>query len=124
MINFRESVHIDHLRAANVGQLIHIRGTAIRYVIYSYAFYKQCFIKPQKVFTCFENSRVTNAAQMCTWLTFECEKCESDCVVEQKQRGKYTRPQKCPSGDGCRSQSFVPKRNCPSTWSIKKQSIM
>ena len=61
---------------------------------------------------------------MCTWLTFECEKCESDCVVEQKQRGKYTRPQKCPSGDGCRSQSFVPKRNCPSTWSIKNKAML
>ena len=30
LTNFRESVHIDHLRAANVGQLIHIRGPAIR----------------------------------------------------------------------------------------------
>ena len=92
---FQETAQIALLRAADVGQLVHIRGTVIR---------------------------VSNISEMCTWLTFECEKCETDCVVEQKPQGKYTRPLKCPQ-ENCRSQSFSVKRSCPSTWTVSSQTI-
>ena len=91
---FKESAQIGHLRAIDVGQLVHIRGTVVR---------------------------VGHISEMCTWLTYECERCDNFCVVEQPH-GKYTRPQKCPQ-EGCRSQTFVPKRNYPSTWTVPSQTI-
>ena len=66
--------------------------------------------------------RVANISQMCTWLTFKCEHCEALCGVEQKPKGRFVLPNKCPS-DGCRSQTFTPCRSDPGTMTVNSQTI-
>ena len=66
--------------------------------------------------------RVENISQMCTWLTFKCENCDALCGVEQRSKGRFVRPNKCPS-DGCRSQTFTANRSNPSTITVNRQFI-
>ena len=83
------------LRSENVGQLLSVQCSVIRQ---------------------------GHLSQLCTWLTFQCEKCDSFCVVEQKPKGRYVRPNKCPS-EGCRSQIFTPQRSHPATKTVNSQMI-
>eukprot|EP00093_Oithona_nana_P009976 09976.XXX_141707_143827_1 [CDS] Oithona nana genome sequencing. len=66
--------------------------------------------------------RQGHISQLCTWLAFQCEKCDATCVVEQKPKGRYVRPNKCPS-EGCRSQTFTPQRSHPATKTINSQML-
>lgn len=66
--------------------------------------------------------RQGHISQLCTWLAFQCEKCDAFCVVEQKPKGRYVRPNKCPS-EGCRSQTFTPQRSHPATKTINSQML-
>ena len=91
----KHTFSITSLKSADVGKIVKINGSVIR---------------------------VANISQMCTWLTFKCENCDALCGVEQKPKGRYVLPNKCPS-EGCRSQTFTPLRSDPSTMTVNSQTI-
>lgn len=86
---------MEHLKSSQVNRLLLIKGTVIR---------------------------VANVMQMHTWLTFQCLKCENLCSVEQKPKGRYVKPQSCPT-KGCRSQTFTEMRTNSATITINSQMI-
>ncbi len=90
-----EKTRINKLRSSDVGKLVTLKGTCIR---------------------------VENIAQLNTWLAFLCDRCDNVCSVEQKPKGKYTRPIRCPH-DGCKSQTFTPQRSDPGTLTADSQNV-
>lgn len=86
---------MEDLKASQVNKLLCIKGTLIR---------------------------VANVMQMNTWLTFQCLKCDSFCSVEQKPKGRFTRPKRCPA-EGCQSQTFTEMRTHPMTMTVNSQMV-
>ena len=86
---------MENLKSSMVNRLLSVKGTVIR---------------------------VANVMQMHTWVTFQCLKCDSYSSVEQKPKGKFTKPKSCPQ-DGCKSQTFTEMRTNPSTITVNSQMI-
>ncbi|XP_061829215.1 DNA helicase MCM8 [Nerophis lumbriciformis] len=92
--NYEPLTPLRTLRASVYGQLVCVRGTAVR---------------------------VSNIRPLCTRLAFRCTTCSATCSLPL-QRGKYATPTKCSQPD-CRSRSFSAMRSSSLTQTVDWQLI-
>ncbi|KAK6639693.1 hypothetical protein RUM43_007968 [Polyplax serrata] len=94
ILNFGPVLHLRNLKSNYFGKLITVKGTVIR---------------------------VGNIKLTCTWMTFQCERCEAVQYLKQTD-GICTFPLCCVDRE-CRSKSFIPLLSSPHTKTLNWQCI-